>query len=29
MPGDPDLELRGTLIRSLGSLRDMPAQLIF
>jgi hypothetical protein len=23
MPGDPDLELRGRLIRSLGSLRDM------
>jgi hypothetical protein len=23
MPGDPDLQLRGRLIRSLGSLRDM------
>jgi hypothetical protein len=23
MPGDPDLDLRGRLIRSLGSLRDM------
>jgi len=23
MPGDPDLELRGRLIRSLGSLREM------
>jgi hypothetical protein len=23
MPGDPDLELRGRLVRSLGSLRDM------